>query len=308
MKLQHIAAAVALVAAGAANATIADIASGNSSVFLIAYDNAGGSFTTTSSIFDLGYLLSDFTTGGLGNTNEKIVWSFADNTIVRNGSLVSTLGTNAWDAAFNKLMTNVDAGALKWTIGAGDKTGSGANVNYLVSGTPTALQLTNQTGSNTTGMSVVDQMYAALNLGKGTIVSADNGAFTFAAADGVSATRANGYVIDPTAFGTNWATKNVITSSIQIVGASGVSQNNFWKLNGLGAEEQIGSFSGALTNGASLLNNAGTWTFNTSAKTLTWETAAVAPVTPAVPEASSYALALTGLVLAGVAARRRRAA
>jgi hypothetical protein len=70
----------------------------------------------------------------------------------------------------------------------------------------------------------------------------------------------------------------------------------------LGVNTRVGSYAGTAGNSTSLLNNAGTFTFNTEAKTLTWETA-----TP-VPEASSYALALTGVVLAGMAARRRRAA
>jgi hypothetical protein len=312
MKLQHIAAAVALVAAGAANASIADFSSGNSSLFLLAYDNAGGSFTQTSSIYDLGYLLSDFTTGDMGAVNNKVVWDFAGNTITRNGSTVTTLGTNDWNGAFDKLLANVDAGQMKWTIGAGDKLGSGASVNYLVSGQPTSTQLTAQTGSNTTGMAVADQMFPALNLGKGSIVSAANGAFTFAAADGISATRANGYVIDGTAFGTNWATKNQITSSI-----STGTKNNLWQLNGLGAENQIGVYTlGAdetITNAANLVSSptqlagtyAGTFIFNATAKTLTWETAAI---TANVPEASTYSLALVGMVLAGVVARRRRAA
>jgi hypothetical protein len=314
MKLQHIAAAVALVAAGAANASIADIASGNSSLFMIAYDNAGGNFTTTSSIYDLGYNLTDFTTGDMGAVNNKVVWDFAANTITRNGAEVTSLGTNDWSGAFDKLLNNVDAGQLKWTIGAGDKTGSGANVNYLVSGQPTSGQLTSQNGSNTTGMSVVDQMYAALNngAGKGTIVSAANGAFTFAAADGIAATRANGYVIDSTAFSTNWAVKNQITSSI-----STGTKNNLWQLNGLGAESQVGVYTlGAdetITNAANLVSSptqvagtyAGTFIFNATAKTLTWETAAI---TANVPEASTYSLALVGMVLAGVVARRRRAA
>ncbi len=304
MKLQHIAAAVALVAAGAANATIADIQSGNSSLFLIAYDNANGNFTTTSSLLDLGYVLTDFTTGGLAGTNNKIVWDFGNNTIVRNGSLVSSLGTNAWDVAFDKLVANSDAGEIKWLVGAGDKVGAAAALNYLTTGTPTAGQLTSQTSTSTTGMGLVNDMYASLTTGagKGTLNSAGNGGFTFAAADGLAANRTNGYIVDSTAFGTNWKGNNAATSSV-ITG----SQNNFWLYQGNGTETRLGNYTLAagetLLNGASLLNNTGTMTFNVAAKTLTWETAAVT----AVPEASSYALALTGLVLAGMAARRRRA-
>jgi hypothetical protein len=295
MKLQHIAAAVALVAAGAANAAVDNIATGNSSLFLIAFDNAGGSYTTTSMFLDLGYNLTDFnTTSGFAGTGQKVVWDFGTNTITANGAAVTA--DNAWTAAFDKLVANSDAGQIKWTVGAGDSTGSGANANYLVTATANSAS---QNAANTGSMSATNGMFAGLTTGagKGTVVSNANGAFTFAAADGVAATSANGYVVATTAFGTNWLGKDVMTNSITTA-----AQNNLWQLNGLGVNTRVGSYAGTAGNSTSLLNNAGTFTFNTEAKTLTWETA-----TP-VPEASSYALALTGVVLAGMAARRRRAA
>ena len=301
MKLQHIVAAVAMVAAGAANASVDQFTTGNGSLFLIAFDNAGGTYTTTSMFLDLGYNLNDFKNGAaLTGDNQKVVWDFGANTVTVNGSLAN-LGTNAWTAAFDKLVANSDAGQIKWTIGAGDQTGSGANVNYLVSATANSAQ---QTSSNTNSMSAVNGMFTGLtaNGGKGTVVSADNGAFTFAAADGVSATSANGYVVASTAFGTNWQTKDLMINSITTA-----SKNNLWLLQGNGTNTRIASYTGDaadLTNGGSLLNNAGTFTFDIASKTLTWETAAVQA---AVPEPSTYALALMGLVVAGAVARRRAA-
>lgn len=301
MKLQHIVAAVAMVAAGAANASVDQFTTGNGSLFLIAFDNAGGDYTTTSMFLDLGYNLNDFKNGAaLTGNNQKVVWNFGDNTVTVNGSLAN-LGTNAWTAAFDKLVANADAGQIKWTIGAGDQTGSGANVNYLVTASANSAS---QTQSNTNSMSLVNGMFTGLtaNGGKGTVVSADNGAFTFAAADGVAATSANGYVIATSAFGTNWQGKDLMTNSITTA-----SKNNLWLLQGNGTNTRIASYTGdaaELTNGGNLLNNAGTFYFNIASKTLTWETAAVQA---AIPEPSTYALALMGLVVAGALARRRAA-
>lgn len=304
MKLQHIVAAVAMVAAGAANASVDQFTTGNGSLFLIAFDNAGGTYTTTSMFVDLGYNLNDFKNGAaLTGNNQKVVWNFGDNTVTVNGSLAN-LGTNAWTTAFDKLVANSDAGQIKWTIGAGDQTGSGANVNYLVTATANA---TLQNSSNTNSMSAVNGMFtglqasAAVSLGS-TVASADNGAFTYAAVDGVSATSANGYVVASTAFGTNWQTKDVMINSITTA-----SKNNLWLLQGNGTNTRIASYTGdaaELTNGGNLLNNAGTFYFDIASKTLTWETAAVQA---AVPEPSTYALALMGLVVAGAVARRRAA-
>jgi len=297
MKLQHIVAAVAMVAAGAANASVDQFTTGDGSLFLIAFDNAGGNYTTTSMFLDLGYNLSAFKNGAdLTANGQKVVWDFGANTVKVNGTLAST-GTNAWTAAFDKLVANADAGQIKWTIGAGDSTGSGANANYLVTATGNSAS---QNAANTGSMNLANGMFTGLtaNGGKGTVVSADNGAFTFAAADGVAATSANGYVIATSAFGTNWQGKDVMPNSITTA-----SQNNLWLLQGNGVNTRIASYTGdaaELTNGGSLLNNAGTFTFDVVAKTLTWETAAV-------PEPSTYALALMGLVVAGAVARRRAA-
>jgi hypothetical protein len=114
MKLQHIAAAVALVAAGAANASLDNFATGNGGLFLIAFDNAAGSFTQTSTFIDLGYNLSDFAVGSaLTGANQKVVWNFGDDTVKVNGT-TANIGTNAWTAAFDKLVANADAGQIKW--------------------------------------------------------------------------------------------------------------------------------------------------------------------------------------------------
>lgn len=306
MKLQHIAAAVALVAAGAANAAVSNFSTGDSSLFLIAFDNAAGSYTTTSMFLDLGFNLSDFK-GSTANTVDgvKIVWDFGTNTVNRTyaplGAASTTTTTladatqNSWTAAFDKLVANADAGQIKWTIGAGDTTGNGANVNYLVTASANSAS---QTSSNTGSMGLVNGMFTGLS-NKGTVDSFANGAYTFAAADGLAATSANGYVVATSAFGTNWQGKDVMTNSITTA-----AKNNLWLLNGLGQNVRVATFGGAAgtaENNAALLNGAGTFTFDVAAKTLTWETAAV-------PEPETYALAIAGLIVAGAVARRRRAA
>jgi len=320
MKLQHIAAAVALVAAGAANASINDFGTGNGSLFLVAFDNAAGTYTTTSMFADLGLNLQDFAgpdanaNAGL-NTHDgvKIVWNFGTNTVTRtsaywgaNGPVtVDTLSgpaDNSWTAAFDKLVANSDAGQIKWTVGAGDTTGSGKNANFLVTAT-SATAATLQNSSNTASMAGVNGMFTGLQAAAAvtngsTVASATNGAYTFAAADSLAATSANGYVVASNAFGTNWQGKDVMVGSVTTD-----ATKNLWLLNGLGVNTRIANFGGPVgtaENAQPLLNNAGVFRLDFAAKTLTWETAAV-------PEPETYALAIAGLIVAGAVARRRAA-
>ena len=304
MKLHHIAAALALAATGTAQAAIDNFATGNGSLFLVAYDNAGGSFTQTASLFDLGFNLDDIagatgngTTGALGSLaapGTTVVWNFNTNTVTVDG-VTRDIGANAWSTAFDKLVANSDAGQIKWTVGAGDNTGILGNARYLLTGQPTAAALTNQNGSNTANLSGTNTLFLNSITSKGTlnVDGVANGAWTFAAAEDGAATAANGYVIDSTIFGTNWKTRNVLTNAIVLDGA----KQNLWLADASGAEKRVGDQPLA---GPDFLNGAGTLTFNSVAGTLTL-------AIPAVPEPSTYALALIGLGLVGAIARRRRA-
>ncbi len=305
MKLQHIAAAVALAVTGTANAAIDNFTTGNGSLFLVAYDNAGGSFTQTASLFDLGFNLNDIagatgngTTGASGSLltggqyGSTVVWNFNTNTVTVNGT-VQNIGTNDWSGNFAKLVANSDAGQIKWTVGGGDNTGILGDARYLITGQPTAAQLTNQNGSNSANLSGTNTLFGATIINKGTLSTADNGGWTFAAAVDGAATAANGYVIDSTIFGINWKTRNLLGNAIVLDGA----QQNLWLADASGAEKRVGD---ALETVPGFLNNSTTLVFNAAAGTLTMST-------PAVPEPSTYAMALIGLALAGVVARRRRA-
>lgn len=304
MKLHHIAAALAFAALGTAHAAMDNFTTGNSSLFLIAYDNAGGANTQTASLFDLGYHLDDIagatgngTVGAIGNLvapGNTVVWNFNDNTVSVNGS-VASIGTNSWSTAFAKLVANSDAGEIKWTVGAGDNVGIQSNARYLLTGQPTAAALSTQNASNTANLSGSNTVFSNSILNKGTlnVADVDNGAWTFAAAEDGAATAANGYVIDSTIFGTNWKQRNMLTKPIVLDGA----EQNLWLADATGAESRVGE---QTLGGASFLNGSATLRFDSATGTLTLSV-------PSVPEPSTYALALIGLGLVGVAARRRRA-
>jgi hypothetical protein len=112
---------------------------------------------------------------------------------------------------------------------------------------------------------------------KGTIGSADNGAYTFTADDG-AATRANGYAMAGDGFANNWRNNNLLNGETFAGNTAGL-----WLLDGLKNEVLAPNLVKLdLANG----------------------TLSISPV----PEPSTYALFIAGLTVAGVVARRRRAA
>ncbi|MBI2734805.1 MAG: hypothetical protein HYX44_16320, partial [Aquabacterium sp.] len=150
MKLQTIVAALALAATGAANAALNGMDAGTaSSVAFIAQDVTG---TVQGSVFvNLGYTFADFmpaSQGGPANLSAAdniVVWNFANNTITRNGQLVTGV-TNDFSAVAPFFAS---AGAdAKWGVIAGDTVGVDFVTRYLTTGTPTAANLTNQIDSS----------------------------------------------------------------------------------------------------------------------------------------------------------------
>ncbi|MDE2594105.1 MAG: PEP-CTERM sorting domain-containing protein [Burkholderiales bacterium] len=279
MKLQHIAAVVALATAGVAHASLADMTGGNSSVAFVAIDNVG---TTVGSVFvDLGVNLNDFDPilgSNLSNENTKVVWDFNTSTILVNG--VAKAANNDF-SAFSSFVAGTDSDT-KWGVIAGDSL-SGFQ-RMLTTGTPSAANLSSQNGGATSGMGSVNSMW--VNSGVSALV--DNGSYYANNAGD------NSYVAKTSNFSVNWQNK------LKWASLTTNTQNNFWMAVGDGTEAQVGLTKtlGADTTG--LLNSQGTFTFNKAAGTLTWQTAAV-------PEPESYALALVGLAAAGFVARRRSA-
>lgn len=296
MKLQHIAAAVALVAAGAANAAIAT--GGNGSLVLIAYDkSATGDFNNVAGLFDLGITMDDLigstgngTAAAAGLHTSNLSWDLDSNTFSVNGTASTAYGANSWAAAWNTLMANSDASDLRYVVTAFDTTGFGAAQRSIVTG------LVNSTNNfNTTSASNLQAIAGGKandifqpTATKGTIGSVANGAYTFTTADG-AASRANGYAMAGDAFGNEWRSNNVLQGETLASNTTGL-----YVVDGAAKKLRLGA--GTAGNGLVALDVA--------TGTLSYTVA----VTPSIPEPSTYALVIAGLAVAGVAARRRRAA
>lgn len=308
MNFKMIAAAAALLAAGAANAAISSFdgstAVGNGSLVLLKLDDSTTNGAATQGLIaDLGFNFSDFANGGVyGGANTKIVWDFSANTITKNGVLVTGV-TNDWASQFAAFAANSDAADTKWTIASGSQKGtSTTGASFLLAGpggaTPTSGNVATMAGvdGSTTGM--------IKTLGtKGTITSADNGAYAMGSSDSSWLNKTFGATTS-----TGW--KNA--SKWSVWGVDGDS-TNLWQITAgqtvgkslvgdsanyvLGAGEQL--------NTTGLKNGGGTFTL--AGNQLIWQTATItAAVTPSVPEPESFALALVG-VMGLVVARRRTA-
>lgn len=281
MNFKMIAAAAAFLAAGAANASINSFnggtVAGNGSVVLIKLDSTGS--TVQGLTVDLGFNYLDFANNGaLAQAGTTIVWDFSANTITKNGALVTGV-TNDWAAQFATFAANSDAAETKWAIASGSQKGTTVT-GFLASGNPTAAQFASQSATNTGGMNAVTAGLIDSIVAKGTIGSADNGAYSMGSADTAS------YVGATTVYG---ATANV-------------GWRNQIKWNTWLADGATSAFTQLNANGSeALITDA---TFQLVGNTLTYTVAGA--VTPSVPEPESLVLALAGVL--GLALARRRAA
>lgn len=286
MKLHHIAAVVALAAAGTAHATMERGSNGNGSLVLIAYDKLGG--TTTAGMFDLGLSVNDLIGAtGNGNTlaantleNAHIVWDFKGNTITVNGTVTSFGGTNDWTAAWDTLLGNVDMADLQFVVTGFDTTGISQNKRSIVTGeaVPDTLITSTTAATNLQQVAGTNDIFTPNN-SRGTHTTAANGAYTFTSADGAPS-RANAYAMAGDGFANNWRNFNSMKGE-----TFAGDETYLWVVDGLAKSRRLGSMNLDVAGGQLVMN-----------------------VPAAVPEPSSYALALTGLVAAGFVARRRRAA
>jgi hypothetical protein len=302
MKLQKIVAAVALLAAGAANAAVAQFDGvstiGNGSLIMVMADTTG---TTTQGLtVDLGFNYSDFQVGGLLNqANQTVVWDFAANTISVNGSILGGM-TNDWADQYGIFAANSDAAETKWAVISGAQKGTTPS-GYLTTGQPTAVQLTQQTPAVTANMVAVTNPLLKNAQAKGTIGTADNGAYAMGSTD----TAYVGTAYSLTSI-KGWK-NNIKWDTWNVDGAS----TNFYQVNANGSEAVVANSANFAFDPATheldatgQLNGFGT--FTKLGTTLTWKTASIAAI-PAVPEPESYVMALVGLAAAGFVARRRAA-
>ena len=288
MELLTIAAAAILAFAGAANASLSNMESGNSSVAFVSYDNVGA---VQGSVFvDLGFSFNDFmpqsvggVAGNLSAENTSVVWNFGNNTIIKNG--VAQASTNNF-SAFAAYTAAAGADA-KWGVMAGNTvTDVLGNTSYMATGKPTASQLTQQADSSP--LQLVAPLYN--NTNAAIAGSADNGSyFATSAADAAwVASTANGIGAGNWQNNVRWST---VTNQTQL---------NAYYLYADGTEAVMGATVSAGADTTGLLNGKGTFTLDKVAQTLTWQTAV-----SAVPEPSSYALALVALAAIGVTTRRK---
>lgn len=292
MKLQHIAAAaLALTAFGSANAAIATGANG--SLVLIAYDKSpAGSFNNVAGVFDLGVSIDDLigaastatasTAGSLDGQGKTLQWDLVNNTLKVDGSVSTAYGaTNAWTAAWNTLVGNVDANNFSFVVTAFDTVGFGAGLRSIVTGSNATANFnsTQAVNLNLIAGGKQNDIFTPI-ANKGTNATAANGAYTFTTADG-AASRANGYAMAGDGFGNEWRSNNVLQGETLVANTTALWMVN---ANTTPAKYKIGDV------------------------TLNAETGVLTLTTAAIPEPTTYALMVAGLAVVGVAARRRRAA
>ena len=201
LKPNVVAAAVALFAAGVANAALTPgtPSPGNSSMMFVAADTtpraSDGSYNMSLTI-DLGELFADFVGGPLTFANGALTapgttvsWNFNTNTRTTNG--VVDGGNFQWSTAytaFKNTIAGIAGDSIVWGVIANDNNGTGApsgtnvasNKNVLL--TPTAA-LTGITSSNVSTAAVNTDAFLVANNGTGTHVAGATGAATATAGD-----------------------------------------------------------------------------------------------------------------------------
>jgi hypothetical protein len=291
-KFNTLVAAVAVLAAGAAQAQLSSPGSGtqsasaaNGSLTFVFVDNIGSPVSFEA---NLKYNLMDFlpsstiTKNNQLNPTGTIVWDFKNDTLTVAGSAVA--GTYNWSSVFNAIGNGAQAGELQWGVYAADNNGNttaGATnlarrnlAVTLAAGTDTSGTTTQKMGSAT---GVINNYTTVLNA-----------------------------ELAPNTIGTGIGAASASSGAAYLLGGSGspgTTLNGGVTFNYLFANNTSANFAlltSTATSTQAAVNTAydGVFNFDYAAGTLTYTVAAV-------PEPSTYAMLLAGLVAVGFLARRR---
>jgi hypothetical protein len=292
MNFKTLAVAAALVAAGTANAAISTFntsaasVAGNGSLVLLMLDSTGDA--TQSLTVDLGLNFSDFVNNGrFSKSGTSIIWNLANNTVTGEtrpdlsiaGTPISFAGSNNWSTQLATFKGLSDAAETKFAVISGSQKNSTA-VGFLTTAPVDDTSDAVPTGDVANFASVNRDLIGKVAT-KGTIASADNGAYSAAATD-VSYV---GSAYDSTD-GLGW----LGNSAWSTWGDLGTSLH-FKQVNANGTATDLGQM-----NSQGFMD---VGTFTLQGDTLTY--------TVGVPEPESYALAIVGLLGMAAVARRRAA-
>lgn len=288
MKLQQklLAALLAVAFTGGAHAAIDNSTTGNGSMYASVSNG-----TTSSAIFDLGFLLNDFLPGAYSAPGTSLTWNLATSSSAV-GSTGVTNYSNVW-STFAATVTNWST--VVFDVAAADNTGTATGSDRVLSTSTTPLATANSVTNGVLGSfgGAVDPYINASNV-NGTNPTVDNGA---ANNTSVSTT------LFATAKGDMWQGSSAWDTT-PFVG-TGVS---FYYVQNSGSTSAASLSKASVTpfgwadptdsNNNSLTFEPGTFNLSQTG-VLTYTTAA------AVPEADTWAMFAAGLLVVGAIARRR---